>query len=132
MTGPGVRTPKNIFYFEVLLYLSLIIDSLSMLFRDDADLTEISAPVAKLFTAVLILFFVYLVWLAANRRQNWARMILLASLVLSVLSLIAVVSGIGWQAESVADFASSVLTALGLYFSFTGDARGWFSPPAGE
>lgn len=132
MTGPDVTVPKNIFYFEVLLYLSLIVDSLSMLFRDDADLTEISAPVAKLFTAVLILFFVYLVWLAAHRRQNWARMILLASLVLSVLSLGVVINGIGWQAESVADLASSVLTALGLYFSFTGDARGWFSPPTGE
>lgn len=34
MTGPDVKVPTNIFYFEVLLYLSLLIDVLSAAFLD--------------------------------------------------------------------------------------------------
>ena len=35
MTGPDVQVPKNIFYFEVLMYLSLLIDVLSAAFLDN-------------------------------------------------------------------------------------------------
>jgi len=126
MTGPDVKLPSNIFYFEVLLYLSLLIDALSMMFRSDSfnDITETTAGV-KLFTAAMILLFVYLVWLAAHRRQNWARMILIAALVLSVLSIMEILRIAGLQIESVADILSAILTGLGIYCSFTGDAQGW-------
>ncbi|MES2751585.1 MAG: hypothetical protein V4661_09465 [Pseudomonadota bacterium] len=131
MSDPGVKTPKNIFYFEVLLYLSLILDALSMPFRNDAynDLTEMTPPAAKLITAAMILLFVYLVWLAAHRRKNWARMVLLAALVLSVLSIAEILRAVGLQPATAMDVVSAFLTALGLYFSFTGDAQGWFQPP---
>ncbi len=124
----AVKTPKNIFYFEVLLYLSLALDALSMPFRDDSfdNLPDMSASAAKLFTAVLILVFVYLVWLAAHRRKNWARMILAASLALSIFSIVATVNESGLQIETLIDIVSAALTAAGLYLSFTGDAVGWF------
>lgn len=130
MTASDVQVPRHIFYFEVLLYLSLLIDSLSMVFRSDAfnDLGEVTIPEAKLITAVILLFFVYLVWLAAHRRQNWARMVLLVSLVMSVASVAAMVNETGWQLETFVDFISAGLTAAGLFFSFTGDAQGWFAP----
>jgi glucan phosphoethanolaminetransferase (alkaline phosphatase superfamily) len=134
MTGPDVAVPKHIFYFEVLLYLSLMLDSLSMLFRSDAysDLSDITPSAAKLVTAVLILLFVYLVWLAARRRQNWARMILLVSLVFSMISVAAMINETGWQLETFVDFVSAALTGAGLFFSFTGDAQGWFAPSKGR
>lgn len=134
MTGSDVTVPKHIFYFEVLLYSSLLIDSLSMVFRDDSfsDLNEITPSAAKLITAALLLFFVYLVWLAAHRRQNWARMVLLVSLVMSVISVAAMVNETGWQLETFIDFVSAALTAAGLFFSFTGDAQGWFAPQDGR
>jgi hypothetical protein len=134
MTGTNVAVPKHIFYFEVLLYLSLMLDSLSMLFRNDAynDLSDMTPPAAKLITAVLILLFVYLVWLAARRRQNWARMILLASLVLSMISVAAMINETGWQLETFVDFVSAALTGAGLFFSFTGDAHGWFAASGGR
>ncbi len=134
MTGSDVTVPRHIFYFEVLLYLSLLIDSLSMVFRDDSfsDLNEITPSAAKLITAALLLFFVYLVWLAAHRRQNWARMVLLVSLVMSVISVAAMVNETGWQLETFVDFISAALTAAGLFFSFTGDAQGWFAPQDGR
>jgi glucan phosphoethanolaminetransferase (alkaline phosphatase superfamily) len=133
MTQPDVAVPKHIFYFEVLLYLSLLLDSLSMVFRGDAfnDLGEMTPPEAKLITAVLLLFFVYLVWLAAHRRQNWARMVLLVSLVISVVSVAAMINETGWQIETFVDFISAALTGAGLFFSFTGDAQGWFAPSDG-
>lgn len=134
MTGSDVTVPKHIFYFEVLLYLSLLLDSLSMVFRSDTfnDLGEMTPPEAKLITAVLLLFFVFLVWLAAHRRQNWARMVLLVSLVMSVISVAAMVNETGWQIETFVDFISTALTAVGLFFSFTGDAQGWFAPQNGR
>ncbi len=134
MTGSDVTVPKHIFYFEVLLYLSLLLDSLSMVFRRDTfnDVGDMTPPEAKLITAVLLLFFVYLVWLAAHRRQNWARMVLLVSLVISVVSVAAMVNETGWQLETFVDFISAGLTAAGLFFSFTGDAQGWFAPSNGR
>lgn len=130
MSSAPVTTPKNIIYFEVLLYLSLALDALSMPFRDDSfeNLPDMSAPVAKLITAALILLFVYLVWLAAHRRKNWARMILLASLVMSLLSTLAAIGQTGLQIDTLIDAVSALLTAFGLYLSFTGDAVGWFRP----
>ena len=128
MSPAPVTTPKNIVYFEVLLYLSLALDALSMPFRDDSfdNLPDMSAPVAKLITAGLILLFVYLVWLAAHRRKNWARMILLASLVMSALSILTSIGQTGLQIETLVDIVSALLTAFGLYLSFNGDAVGWF------
>jgi hypothetical protein len=84
--------------------------------------------VAKLITAALILLCVYLVWLAARRRKNWARMILLASLFMSIISIVGTYNDTGLQFETLVDVLSSILTALGLYLSFTGDAVGWFGP----
>ncbi|MBI3700258.1 MAG: hypothetical protein HY242_07410 [Afipia sp.] len=128
MSAAPATIPKNIFYFEVLLYLSLALDAVSMPFRDDAfeNMPDMSAPVAKLITAGLILLFVYLVWLAARRHKNWARMILLASLGLSVISIIGTVGDNGIQTDIVVDIVSALLTGFGLYLSFTGDAVGWF------
>ncbi|MBN8981319.1 MAG: hypothetical protein J0I29_08600 [Rhizobiales bacterium] len=130
MSAAPAKIPQNIFYFEVLLYLSLAIDALSMPFRDDSfeNLPDMSAPVAKLVTAALILLFIYLVWLAARRRKNWARMILMVSLALSAVSIVGTVSDNGIQIETVIDVVSAALTAFGLYLSFTGDAVGWFAP----
>lgn len=127
MSETGSRVPKNIFYFEVLLYLSLLLDALSMLFRDDP--AAMTPPAAKLITAALILLFVELVWLAARRRKNWARMVLLAAFALSVFSIVEVLRVVGWEFTTVVDVVSALLTALGLYLSFTGDARDWFRAP---
>ena len=128
MNSVPVTIPKNIFYFEVFLYLSLALDALSMPFRDKSfeNLPDMSAPAAKLITAALILLFVYLVWLAAHRHKNWARMILLVSLVMSVLSTMAAIGQSGLQIDTLVDAVSALLTAFGLYLSFTGDAVGWF------
>jgi heme/copper-type cytochrome/quinol oxidase subunit 4 len=122
--------PRNVLWFEVLMYLSLTLDALSVAFQDrtpSADVTERTIAIATLMAACLIVLLVYFVWLAARQRKNWPRWALLAALVLSVISLLQVIGENGVQLDSAIEVVSCVLTAAGLYFSFTGDAVGWFN-----
>jgi protein-S-isoprenylcysteine O-methyltransferase Ste14 len=122
--------PRNVLWFEVLLYLSLALDALSVAFQDrtpNADMTEQMITVATVMAACLILLLVYFVRLAARGRKNWPRWVLAAALVLSVISLLQVISANGIQLDSAIEVVSCALTAAGLYFSFTGDAVGWFN-----
>jgi len=125
-----MTVPKHVLWFEVLLYLSLVLDALSVAFQDrtpSAEMTDAMIMVANVVAACLILMFVYLVWLAAQQRKNWPRWVLIASLVFSVISLVQIIGDSGLQLDSCIEIFSCFLTASGLYFSFTGDARGWFN-----
>jgi branched-subunit amino acid permease len=122
--------PKNVWWFEVLLYASLTLDAVSVAFQDRTprtDMTEQMINVATVMAAGLILLLVYFVWLAAHRRKNWPRWALAAALVLSMISLTQVVGEKGLELDSFVDVVSCVLTLAGLYCSFTGDAKGWFN-----
>jgi heme/copper-type cytochrome/quinol oxidase subunit 4 len=125
-----MNVPKNVLWFEVLLYLSLTLDALSVAFQDrtpNGEMTEQMITVATVMAACLILLLVYFVWLAAQRRKNWPRWALIASLVLSMISLAQIIGESGLGLDSGVEIVSCALTAAGLYFSFTGDARGWFN-----
>jgi heme/copper-type cytochrome/quinol oxidase subunit 4 len=129
-TGAPMNVPRNVLWFEVMLYLSLTLDALSVAFQDrtpSAAMTEQMINVATVMAAGLILLLVYFVWLAAQHRKNWPRWALAAALVLSVISLIQVIGESGVQLDSAIEVVSCALTAAGLYFSFTGDAVGWFN-----
>lgn len=122
--------PRNVIWFEVLLYLSLTLNSLSVAFQDRTptpEMTQAMINTAALMAAGLILLMVYLVWLAAQRRKNWPRWVLLGSLVLSIYSLIDIIGGAGIELDSFIEIISCALTAAGLYYSYTGDAKGWFN-----
>jgi hypothetical protein len=121
--------PKHVMWFQVLLYLSLTLDALSVAFQDrtpTATLTETTILAANVIAACMILLFMYLVWLAAHQRKNWPRWVLIAALAFSVISLSQVIGDSGLQVDSAIEVVSCALTAAGLYFSFTGDAKGWF------
>ena len=125
-----MKLPKNVLWFEVLLYMSLTLDALSVAFQDrtpSAEMTQSMITVATLMAGGLILVLVFFVWLAAQRRKNWPRWALAAALVLSVISLVQVIGESGVQLDSGIEVVSCALTAAGLYFSFTGDAVGWFN-----
>ena len=125
-----MTVPKNVLWFEVLLYLSLTLDAVSVAFQDrtpSAAMTEQMINVATVMAAGLILLLVLFVWLAAQRHKNWPRWALAAALVLSVISLVQVIGESGVQLDSAIEVVSCALTAAGLYFSFTGDAVGWFN-----
>jgi protein-S-isoprenylcysteine O-methyltransferase Ste14 len=125
-----MKLPKNVLWFEVLLYLSLVLDALSVAFQDrtpSKQMPESMIMVATVMAASLILLLVYFVWLAAQRRKNWPRWALVASMILSVVSLVQIIGESGVQLDSGIEVVSCALTAAGLYFSFTGDAKGWFN-----
>jgi len=125
-----MNVPKNVLWFEVLLYLSLTLDALSVAFQDrtpSGEMTDSVIMVGTVMAGGMILLLVFLVWLAAQKRKNWPRWVLAAALLLSLLSLVQVIGDNGVQLDSAIEVVSCALTAAGLYFSFTGDAVGWFN-----
>jgi branched-subunit amino acid permease len=125
-----MNVPRNVLWFEALLYLSLTLDALSVAFQDrtpNAEMTESMIMVATIMAGALILVLVYFVYLAARQRRNWPRWVLAAALVLSVISLVQIIGESGLALDSGIEIISCLLTAAGLYFSFTGDAQGWFN-----
>ena len=120
-----MKVPNNVVWFEVLLYLSLTLDALSVAFGDRSAAGDLLAPM--FLEAGLILLLVYFVHLAAQKRKNWPRWVLTAALVLSVISLFQVIGVRGVELDSGIEIVSCALTAIGLYCSYTGDAKGWFN-----
>jgi branched-subunit amino acid permease len=125
-----MNLPINVFLFEALLYASLMLDSLSVALQDrtpTADATEQMIMAGTVLDGGMILLLLYFVWLAARRRKNWPRWVLAAALMLSVMALFQVIGENGLEFASVIEIISCALTAAGLYYSFTGDAQGWFN-----
>ncbi|MGF6433889.1 MULTISPECIES: hypothetical protein [Bradyrhizobium] len=125
-----MNVPRNVLWFEVLLYLSLTLDALSVAFQDRTPSvlkTEQMIMGETLTAGCMILLLMYFVRLAAQHRKNWPRWALLAVLVLSVMSLVQVIGARGMEIDSAIEVVSCILTTAGMYYSFTGDARGWFN-----
>ncbi len=130
MPANAMNLPRNVFRFEVLLYASLMLDALSVAVQDrtpTADMTDQMIMAATLVAGGMILLLFYFVWLAARHRKNWPRWVLAAALVLSVISLVQVIGENGVELDSLIEIVSCALTGAGLYFSFPGDAQGWFN-----
>jgi len=125
-----MNLPKNVFRFEILLYTSLILDALSVAFEDRSVTptnSEQAIMAQSVISACLIVLMLYLVYHAARHRKSWPRWVLIAALVLSLISLIGIIGESGLALDSGIEIVSCVLTVAGLYFSFTGDAQGWFN-----
>ncbi|MGJ5179442.1 hypothetical protein ACQR16_15685 [Bradyrhizobium oligotrophicum] len=125
-----MSVPRNVLWFEVLLYISLMLDALSVAVSDrtpNPEMTEAMLTQQTIFSGGVILLLLYFVHLAAQRRKNWPRWVLLGALVLSDIGLIQVISQKGMTLDAGIEVISCALTTMGLYYSFTGDARGWFN-----
>jgi len=128
MTAVPTILPANVQRFEVLLYSSLLLDTLSTAMQAaNANAGDPSYGPVNFANATFILGFTFLVGLASRGRKNWARRILLVALALAAMSLAATLHSEGMSLTSAIDVISVGLTAAGLYASFTGDARGWFT-----
>ena len=125
-----MSVPRNVQRFEALLYASLMLDCVSVAVQDRTptnEMTDQMIMTSTLLAGGMILLLVYFVWLAARWRKNWPRWVLAAALMLSVISLAQIMGERGLELDSAIEIVSCVLTAFGLYFSFTGDAQGWFN-----
>ena len=63
--------PRNVLRFEVLLYLSLLIDTLSAAFVERAPPYggDAAAAGGDMFVVLVFMFFLLLVWLAARPQR---------------------------------------------------------------
>ena len=125
-----MSVPSNVRRFEALLYASLMLDAVSVAVQDrtpNGETTEQMIMTSTLLARGMILLLVYFVRLAARGRKNWPRWVLAAALVLSVISLGQIIGEKGMELDSAIEIVSCVLTGMGLYFSFRGDAQGWFN-----
>lgn len=128
MSGAAITVPKDIVRFEVLLYLSLLLDTLTAAFFSEAP--EASRASVSLVNAALISAFVGLVWLAARRHKNWARWTLFGFFVLTVVLYIQAFGDLEFSIGTAIDMLSLALSGLGFYFGFTSEAQLWFSASA--
>src|ERR1044072_3045101 len=122
-----MTVPENVLRFQVLLYLSRALDARSMAFQDrtpTGSVSDTTILAATTISACMIALFAYLVRHAARERKNWPRWVLTPARALSVLSLLPAIRDSGLQFDTGVELVSCILTAAGLYFSFTGDARG--------
>ena len=125
-----MSVPSNVRRFEALLYASLMLDAVSVAVQDRTptiEMTEQMIMTGTLLAGGMILLLVYFVRLAAHHRKNWPRWVLAAALVLTVISLGQIIGEKGMELDSAIEIVSCALTTMGLYFSFTGDAQGWFN-----
>ena len=70
-TSSSKNLPKNVFYFEVLLYASLTLDAVSIAFQDRTPsdgMSETTIAAANIVAACMLLLFVFLVNHAAHGR----------------------------------------------------------------
>jgi len=124
-----MNTPKNVWWFEILLYASLVLDAVTVAFDDRTptpDLSEQMITVRTIYALVILVLVFCLIWLAARRRKGWPRWVLSALFAVSLSSLAQMIVEQGLGLAVFVNIVSSVLTALGLYLSFTGDAKDWF------
>jgi hypothetical protein len=123
-----MTVPNDVLRFEALLYLSLLLDALTAAFFGIApdNATAPVSPSLNLFTALFIAALVFLVWLAARRRKNWACWTVFGFFVLSVLLYVASFGQMVFGIRTIIEILSIVFSALGFYFAFTPDARRWF------
>jgi hypothetical protein len=125
MIGVMMTIPRDVLRFEVLLYLSLLVDALSAAFFGAGEDSAARASVA-LFSAIVIAAYVGLVWLAARRQKNWARWTTFGFFVFTVILYIQSFGELAFSAGTLVDMLSLALSALGFYFAFTSEAQQWF------
>lgn len=123
-----MSVPNDVLRFEALLYLSLILDCLSVAFLGSSGETAETRASLSVVNAFLILGFFALVWLASQRRKNWARWTLFGFFVFTAIVYIAAPDERPFGVGTIVDWMSLALSALGFYFGFTAQSQQWFKP----
>src|SRR5688500_15464223 len=103
-----------------------MLDCLSAAFLGAGGETADTRGSVAVVNAILITGFFVLVWVAAQRRKNWARWTLFGFFVFTVVVYIGSIGELSFGAGTMVDMLSLALSALGFYFGFTSQAQQWF------
>lgn len=126
--------PRNVLIFERLMYAMIAFGAL-LAALDAARIAALAGVGAGVATAGSILgLAIYggLVWLAARRRKNWARWLLLIIAVIGFFMAYPQMSAAFRTAPLIgaAHLVQFLMEVVALWFVFTGDARPWFRKDA--
>jgi hypothetical protein len=124
--------PSNVVRFEQLMYLSLGIQEIVFLWHWHADGLVLDTGIALSAQAVNIAVFVLFIWLAARRRKNWARRVLLAVWMLASIGYIGRsiphYLTYGFDAIGVGSAINLYIQLIAMIFIFSGNSHEWFGP----
>ena len=125
-----MNLPKNVFRFEILLYASLILDALSVAFDDrtaTSGNSEQAIMAQSVFSACLIVADALPRLPCGTAPQELAALGADGGAGAVGDRADRIIGENGLALDSGIEIVSCVLTVAGLYFSFTGDAQGWFN-----
>jgi hypothetical protein len=124
--------PSRVLWFEKLFYASagLSVIGIALDWANGIHLVTFLAMYILLCVQIL------LIWLAARRRKNWARWLLLAYflawVIISILGAGLNSRSPNWEPpaipQQVVKIAKILLEDIGLILVFTGGSRRWFHP----
>jgi hypothetical protein len=124
--------PSNVVRFEQLMYVSLGIQEIVFLWDWYADGLGSDAGIALVGQALNLAFFGLFIWLAARRRKNWARRVLVLVWVLAgrgyIRRLLPYYLAHGPDALAFGFATTISIQLVALIFIFTGNSREWFGP----
>jgi hypothetical protein len=127
-----ISMPSNVIKFEMLVYMSLGIGAIMAIIQFDELARKAGFEFVLAVQAFVFFLILLLTWLAARRRQNWARWIFLGMFVLGTFAYIPT-AGETWRGNFLGGILSSVQIFLqggAVYFVFSGNAPDWFKRSA--
>jgi hypothetical protein len=125
-----LNVPSNVVRFERLMYLSLASSVIWPTFRWYAHGLVLIEVLGNVLSLVFMASFI---WLAARRRKNWARWVLLVVFIFSTHGYLRILLP-HWRAHGPDAFALGLAVQIpaqlvALILIFTGNARDWFKQP---
>jgi len=129
---PPPILPYCVLWFEALFYVSTSVSAIGILLQWAKGMPGSTA----IFLSLLLAFQISLIWLAARRRKNWARKLLLAFFLIwsigSILSTGLSSQSPDWQPPDISIQAVKLtkifLETIALILAFSGNSRRWFYP----
>lgn len=120
--------PSNVRFFEILMYISIIVSAVTPFLQYEQY--RIAAGLFVLFIPlILVVGRLTLVFLAAHRRMNWARIILLVLFLGHFMGLLGiVVAFFSHPILALLSLAPILLEAAAFGFAFSRSANRWFDP----
>lgn len=130
------RPPGCVLWFERLFYISALLSAIGIAFDWAKGMNSVAAAAMSALLALQLM----LIWLAARRRKNWARYLLLGLFLAWTIGGI-ISSGLGsqtpnWQPPDISiqavKLAKILLETVGLILVLTGKSRQWFHQHIGR
>ena len=126
--------PRGVVLFERLQYGALALTALSTIAETaprvlDVPPTDFSILILSqvVFTGIVALaVFIWLIYMTARQRKNWARWILLVFYILSLPGALRPLVSVTASYDDVIRFLVAVISGFAFYKVFTDDAEEWF------